>query len=780
MAGTIRNTTSRPGRPALVKSSYASATAYPCGISRDSATVYGAFAGAADSTASGKLYETTDDGTTWTEIEAFGAGNNVLGLLELADGEALVTTSPAAEGGKLWKSTGWASGHAAATWTQVLSVAGYIRQQWSLHQWSFGDEEITAGSGAIGVVNEYGTKYDGSNASVAATSVYLTTDHGETWSEILDLHELFPATTELHVHASAYDTRWDRIWVTFGDPSPVPGTGTELLYSDDRGETWTQVDADDRYHSTTIMLLDDCILLGSDSNPGLTRIARTGYREIGSPQYVSVIQPHNSGDLICMGAYWSGRTGDPLLIGFINETGPNLVPQIIGTVDGREFFEYWRDDSLVGGEQYNGPLHVFGPTTNGKYLARVRAGSGETYKQLVADIQPTTPRSPLKRQSTGLTIMDGLPPVSPSSAPNRVLSSGVLAMNVRMPLELPEDIESICVLFGNWYVMDDGFKVEDTNGSHTITKLSASVESQGGTITQLITNATVAPGQNLITPEQKVTLLASETNYLRMYVEVASTSAAFPLSFVPLSTEYRTYTSSPSDLTGSSGAISGATTTGTLGSSANFQAFGPQLVCGRSKNRHPRVITAIGESTNGVWDTDPSRGFIPRALSPKGISAARMHRGGDSLADLGIPFRWRMRKKLMEGATDAIVMTGLQELTSTTLVEMKANFAILCTELRNAGLRISACTLHPYTGLNGTQEGYRTGFNDWLRAGANGLIDECVETADSVETSRNSGSWTSGMPYSGNAAPDVDGHTAMATVLAASTVAATYATAASA
>jgi hypothetical protein len=351
----------------------------PVGISLDREILY-----AQGGTAYKSLYQSTDDGLTWALLEVF--AEPVVGLVELDDGEAIVVTQNAGSSpGYMYRSSGWAASHTAATWSQrLVSHAGYFRAYWGGgHAFSFGDNAVRAASGKYGITNEYGaqTVANADNTTGRATQAYFTEDYGQTWQVVLDLNLRYPGVAPLHLHASAYDPWWDRLWVTYGDKQSDVATSLGLLYSDDHGVTWqAHVNAPewqggDYFQSTPIGVFKDCILLGSDNAPGLIRIARDGYRVSGAMQVVAVSATQTGGQMIANGLHRNRRQADAPIV-MTTQTQQNWAAgaEIYVSVDnGFTFQQVWRDP-LIGGVRTLNQQQIFGPTTDGYFASACDGG----------------------------------------------------------------------------------------------------------------------------------------------------------------------------------------------------------------------------------------------------------------------------------------------------------------------------------------------------------------------------------------------------------------------
>jgi len=241
------------------------------------------------------LYQSVDDGDNWTVVNTFAF--NIEGMTFLDNGEVIVVCQGGtATPGYLYRSTNWSPNPATATWTNIFQTqAGYIRSVWGMHQWSH--------SGNYIVTCEYGVQTDANaDQSAKATRVYWSENTGDTWKVILDLNVMYPGVVNLHVHSVAYDKKWDRIWLAYGDASGhLASTKSLVMYSDDHGLTWdsftvpTEWTGAGTFQSTTIALTDEAIVFAPDGVPYSTKtLMREGYRKQGGSR---------------LGAVWAGNTG---------------------------------------------------------------------------------------------------------------------------------------------------------------------------------------------------------------------------------------------------------------------------------------------------------------------------------------------------------------------------------------------------------------------------------------------------------------------------------------
>lgn len=354
---------------------------YPIGLSADRTRLYlgGGLLGTQHT-----LAESTDQGATKTDLHTF--GEIVDGVIETADGEALVATKSSFDYiGRIYKSNGWATNRATATWTEVLDTpAGaapttrYFRTAWGFNQKCLG------ANGDI-YVTPYG--YQTGSGSDPSTKLWRSTDHGATWSVVLDISTRYAGVTPLHLHAVAYDPYFDRVWVTFGDqvyPDDGATAGYTLaliLYSDDRGATWTRLPMIDlkpapaaqtpaagtfRAQATSIAVFPGCVLFGSDDVPaGLLRLTRTGYRTVGNLHAVPVSSAA-ANDLLPQDFY-QGAPGLPCVMTMLSASG--TMAKLLVTRDGFDLYEAYAETKASGAPSSFGFFHgPYGPDTSGLFV----------------------------------------------------------------------------------------------------------------------------------------------------------------------------------------------------------------------------------------------------------------------------------------------------------------------------------------------------------------------------------------------------------------------------
>jgi lysophospholipase L1-like esterase len=235
----------------------------------------------------------------------------------------------------------------------------------------------------------------------------------------------------------------------------------------------------------------------------------------------------------------------------------------------------------------------------------------------------------------------------------------------------------------------------------------------------------------------------------------------------------------PGNATGTSSfalAPSDKTLLGTVSGSTAYTVYGPSVIrANRASNTGKRSYVLIGDSiTVGYYDT-PSNvdGWARRASVNYGASFVNCGIGGATANATwdGDSQNWQ-QVELADGCTDAIVALGINDFNSgQTLAQVQASITALVGRLQDRGFRVSACTLTPCTTTSNVPKAWeadRVAYNEWLRTRPLGL-DQVFETADTLETARNSGVWKASHMNTGEASyihPNATGYDAMALAFA--------------
>ena len=218
-----------------------------------------------------------------------------------------------------------------------------------------------------------------------------------------------------------------------------------------------------------------------------------------------------------------------------------------------------------------------------------------------------------------------------------------------------------------------------------------------------------------------------------------------------------------SDITDSTAAVGVTVTTG----------FVPHGLVGVPANPVPAVafigdsiVMGTGDGTNnGGWTAYASNGTVPNL---------RLSVGGASAQGWAVGHSYSF--PLLDYCTHALVLLGANDgMVPRTLTQFKADMTAIYTALKRRGLKVYGCTILPRTVSQSNMAAASAFFaaggssprgqaNAWIRAGADGLLDGFFETADAVETGRDTGVWvTTPTSYvSDGAHPTTAGHQAIA------------------
>lgn len=181
------------------------------------------------------LYRARRVGGAWTNLGALPSSGSILDIKAAGDGEMLVSRGTAG----IWKSSGWAANPATATWTQALNTGGGTVRRFS---W-----DVDPDSGWVSV-----TTYDGVPNMDLSRYVWLSTNHGNSFTEVFDMAEREPGLDQdfAHMHLAAIDpaTSPPRVWISFhktsADPTWAADKLSRILTSDDAGVTWDTYSAE--------------------------------------------------------------------------------------------------------------------------------------------------------------------------------------------------------------------------------------------------------------------------------------------------------------------------------------------------------------------------------------------------------------------------------------------------------------------------------------------------------------------------------------------------------
>lgn len=226
-----------------------------------------------------------------------------------------------------------------------------------------------------------------------ARRLYVSTDFGDTWNVRYDLYLSpdYKYGPGLHWHGVTYDQDWGRIWATFGDntgagyaiTSPT-GTGkTQVMYSDDKGLTWTFMDSEPYYPGqvaqyTPVRATKWGVMFGGDAmkNLGITVFSKAAYRVLGGQMFGPSVYAPNHVEGTFRSA-WSADDSMPIFLGY-NSQSDGYEPVILVTDNGYNWRELWRETDLVTRPATQGYSceEPFGPDTSGRVIANYPRPAG--------------------------------------------------------------------------------------------------------------------------------------------------------------------------------------------------------------------------------------------------------------------------------------------------------------------------------------------------------------------------------------------------------------------
>jgi len=356
-----------------------------------------------------------DTATTpsWTNIYTFPSakGATVTGIVELANGEAMVVTTESGQANNLshvYLSSGWSVNMATATWSEKLvTIGGTITPAYCLYDWS------NAKDGTV-LVSESGAQTSGGAGNVAndvarARRVWRSKDFGTTWTLIFDIVEYgasqgVPYGASLHMHGVAYDQDWGRIWLTYGDGSGdgdiIAGNGyAQVVYSDNDGVTWQKMalpklwSGTDALQFISVVVLNNSVIFTHDLSHPLTPLAfpKVGYRKLGEPvpgpTYPSAVGgiPRKATSDARVPTFFAGTD-------FVTQTGTVRWCVAATEDDGFTWSGVYGEIPLqTPALGHTGFEQVLGPTINGKVVAtgRLYVNNDNTKTTMVADLVQT-------------------------------------------------------------------------------------------------------------------------------------------------------------------------------------------------------------------------------------------------------------------------------------------------------------------------------------------------------------------------------------------------------
>lgn len=206
-------------------------------------------------------------------------------------------------------------------------------------------------------LSEYGNSPADSGIGIKAdaTKLWKSEDFGETWVEVYDFKNI-PGViaTGLHIHSVHYDKTWDRLWVTTGDSAGETGSSKMLLWSDDRGDSWSKLDLMEYWGSPSNPLnsaqglsmysTENFLLIGGDDFQNcIYRVAKVSKNDTPEIEIVYRYNPIYNDRITQYTARWQRLSNGMIVVALINGDHFPRRNRIMGTFDGLKWYELWSD-----------------------------------------------------------------------------------------------------------------------------------------------------------------------------------------------------------------------------------------------------------------------------------------------------------------------------------------------------------------------------------------------------------------------------------------------------
>lgn len=232
--------------------------------------------------------------------------------------------------------------------------------------------------------------------------------------------------------------------------------------------------------------------------------------------------------------------------------------------------------------------------------------------------------------------------------------------------------------------------------------------------------------------------------------------------------------------------------------------WGPQAIFGEKAIPTTPNVLLLGDSIiHGTGDTNQTiqyYGWATRSCQTAGYAYFNLGKGAETIQALALHYQTTRRQWMAQYSTHIVTNGGTNDFASRTLAQIQADAIQYWQHCAASQCYVYHCTLTPVTTSTdewattanqtiNAQDARRTGFNDWLRDGApmNNNVNPFTaastgvspgatisrsgsalhpltgyfETADPVESARNSGKWIAN--YTGDGVhPNTTAHTAIA------------------
>lgn len=350
--------------------------------------------------------------------------------------------------------------------------------------------------------------------------------------------------------------------------------------------------------------------------------------------------------------------------------------------------------------------------------------------------------------ATGRLNQMGYSGISPSNGTDTGQNSRISCFN-----ESGTGITALKVGFSNFYAT----ATNEQAGANPIT-VRAAVEYPAGTYTSLlfsgVRDTVIAAGNLTVSDAVSVTIPDDAQYWIRTYVTVTA-GQTWPRGYVISGTR--------GEASDTGTATSDLTTSGTpAGSGA---AYGPVLVKATGFARYPSKIAlaSIGDSIlmgagDGNFDARGNTGWNGRASFNR-VPHVNIAITGTTASD-NIPANFTRRLEILRnaGITHVLCDWGNNDLAGgRTVSEIQADLLAIWNSFHNEGFKVIHATFLPRSsstdnwttlanqtvsnsGFTGGASSRRAQLNNWIRTLPAPLFDY-VETADAVESARDSGLW---------------------------------------
>lgn len=370
----------------------------------------------------------------------------------------------------------------------------------------------------------------------------------------------------------------------------------------------------------------------------------------------------------------------------------------------------------------------------------LNAGQGIYVPSRVRDIADL-PRSLAMRGS-----VLPLEPVASWTACNNggLQAAGNLGATYRTAHIACADCFDLRLAYGNY---DGGFEVAGPNDM----TIRAAVEYPAGTFYPVMFDSgrdkIVKPGQVVVSDVVGVDIPKGAKFYTRVLVTVADTTQQWPTS------QQAVFGAGD----GRSFGTTDLTTSGTVTSAGGSFVYAPLAILGKTKSPTATVIILGDSLAAGVgdsFDADANRGFAVRALCGN-VGYMQGAVSGQKAVDYATRIQVARRLSFAGSCRYAVVNLGINDVASgRTLAQIQGDLTAIWNALTARGVKVWQCTLTPKTSSTDgwtttagqtvtANEAVRTQLNDWIRTKP-APLSGVFETADTVESARNSGIWKVG------------------------------------